>query len=73
VASAGMAQKLNEEIPQLEVPNWLVERLDRDPSAGVAFACDLVHQIRETGAFDGVHLIPVGRYREVAQRLESLL
>jgi methylenetetrahydrofolate reductase (NADPH) len=73
VASAGMAQKLNAEIPQLEVPNWLVERLDRDPSAGVAFACDLVHQIRETGAFDGVHLIPVGRYREVAQRLESLL
>jgi methylenetetrahydrofolate reductase (NADPH) len=73
VASAGMGQKLNAEIPQLAVPNWLVERLERDPSAGVAFACDLVQQIRDTGAFDGVHLIPVGRYREVAQRLESLL
>lgn len=72
VASAGMGQKLNAEIPQLAVPNWLLERLDRDPSAGVAFACDLVDQIRRTGAFDGVHLIPVGRYREVAQRLESL-
>jgi methylenetetrahydrofolate reductase (NADPH) len=73
VASAGMGRKLSAEIPQLAVPNWLVERLDQDPSAGVAFACDLVQQIRDTGAFDGVHLIPIGRYREVAQRLESLL
>jgi methylenetetrahydrofolate reductase (NADPH) len=73
VASASMGRKLNAEIPQLAVPNWLVERLDRDPYAGVAFACDLVQQIRDSGAFDGVHLIPVRRYREVAQRLESIL
>ena len=30
-------------------------------------------QIRESGAFDGVHLVPVGRYRDVARRLEPLL
>ena len=30
-------------------------------------------RIRETGAFDGVHLVPVARYREVAARLEQLL
>jgi methylenetetrahydrofolate reductase (NADPH) len=60
-------------IPQLAVPNWLIERLERDPSAGVTFACELVERIRETRAFNGVHLIPVGRYREVAQRLESVL
>lgn len=73
VASAGMGRKLSAEFPQLAVPNWLVERLEQDPSAGVSFACDMVQQIRETGAFDGVHLIPVGRFREVAQRLESIL
>ena len=73
VASAGMGRKLNAEIPQLAVPNWLVERLERDPSAGIAFACDMVQEVRESGAFDGVHLIPVSRYREVAQRLESIL
>ena len=72
VASAGMGRKLSAEIPQLAVPSWLVERLDRDPSAGVTFACDLVRQILDSAAFDGVHLIPVGRYREVAQRLESI-
>jgi methylenetetrahydrofolate reductase (NADPH) len=30
-----------------------------------------VAQIRESGAFDGVHLIPVARYREVAAQLEQ--
>jgi hypothetical protein len=29
--------------------------------------------IRESGAFDGVHLVPVSRYRAVAARLEQLL
>ena len=73
VASAGMGRRLSAEIPQLAVPSWLVERLERDPSAGVTFACELLGQIREARAFDGVHLIPVGRYREVAQRLEAVL
>ena len=45
--------------------------LERDPDAGVDIACDLVERIRESGAFDGIHLIPVGRYREVARRLEG--
>jgi methylenetetrahydrofolate reductase (NADPH) len=26
--------------------------------------------LRDSGAFDGVHLVPVARYREVALRLE---
>ena len=29
--------------------------------------------IRDSGAFEGVHLIPVARYREVAARLERML
>ena len=36
-------------------------------------ACDLVLAVRESGAFDGVHLVPVSRYREVAARLEREL
>ena len=71
VASAGMGRKLTADIPQLAVPEWLLTALGRDPAAGVEFACDMVAQVRESGAFEGVHLIPVRRYREVAQRLES--
>jgi hypothetical protein len=30
----------------------------------------MVHELREHALVDGVHLVPVGRYREVAARLE---
>jgi 5,10-methylenetetrahydrofolate reductase len=73
VASAPMANKLTASIPQLAVPNWLVEQLERGPEAGVEFACEMVSEIRDSGAFDGVHLIPVHRYRDVARRLEAVL
>lgn len=69
--SAMMARKLSAEIPELAVPEPLVRALDEDTSAGVDFACQMVRDIRESGAFDGVHLIPVTRYREVAARLEQ--
>ncbi len=71
VASPGMARNLT--IPGLTVPPDLVRRLEKDRDAGVDAACDLVVGIRDSGAFDGVHLIPVARYREVAARLERVL
>ena len=57
VASAGMARHFT--IPGLTVPPDLVARLEKDRNAGVDAACDLVAGLRESGAFDGVHLIPV--------------
>jgi methylenetetrahydrofolate reductase (NADPH) len=71
IASAGMARSLD--VPGVTLPSEMVERVERDPNVGVDLACDLVAAIRESGAFDGVHLIPVARYREVAARLERLL
>lgn len=73
VASAGMGRKLSADIPQLAVPEWLLSRLADDPSAGVDYACEMISRIRDSTAFDGVHLIPVRRYRELAQKLELLL
>jgi len=71
IASAPMGRKLADASPQLAVPDDIIDRVERDRSAGVDVACDLVAAIRESGAFDGVHLIPVSRYREVASRLEA--
>jgi len=68
--SATMARKLSAHIPELAVPDDLVEALDSDPDAGVDFACQMVNDIQESGVFDGVHLIPVSRYRQIAARLE---
>jgi hypothetical protein len=39
----------------------------------VDIACDHIRAIHDSQAFDGVHLISVNRYREMAARLESLL
>lgn len=70
VASAAMGRKLSAEVPQLAVPADVLEALEADPDAGVDLACGLVEQIRASGAFDGAHLVPVSRYREVAARLD---
>ena len=68
--SATMARKLSADIPQLAVPARLIEALETDRDAGVTFAHEMVDAVRESGAFDGVHLIPVSRYRELAALLD---
>ncbi len=70
IASAPMARRLSAEIAQLAVPASVIDRIERDRMAGVEIACDLITAIRDSGAFDGVHLIPVTRYREMAAWLE---
>lgn len=71
--SSSMARKLTGEVPQLAVPEDIIRQLDRDSECGVDLACDYVKSIYESGMFDGVHLIPVNRHREIAARLEALL
>jgi methylenetetrahydrofolate reductase (NADPH) len=73
IASAPMARKLSTDIPQLAVPDAIIDRIEADRSAGVDIACDLIAGIRQSGLFDGIHLIPVSRYREMAARLEAIL
>jgi 5,10-methylenetetrahydrofolate reductase len=70
IASAPMARKLATDIPQLAVPDAIVDRVERERDAGIDIACELITQIEASGAFDGVHLIPINRYREMAVRLE---
>jgi 5,10-methylenetetrahydrofolate reductase len=70
LASAGMAERLAAMIPDIEIPPALVEAVTTDRDAGVDAACAQILALRESGAFDGVHLVPVSRYREAALRLE---
>jgi methylenetetrahydrofolate reductase (NADPH) len=73
LASTAMARRVASAIPDIDIPRRLVDRIDTEPDAGVDAACEQVLQLRDSGAFSGVHLIPVGRYRDVAARLESAL
>ena len=73
VASERMAKRLRDEITGVEIPAELVAAAGRDPEAGIDAACEQVLALRDSGAFAGVHLVPVSRYREVAARLEREL
>ena len=68
--SASMARKLVADIPQIIVPSNWIDAVETDRLAGVELACELAHGIADSGAFDGVHLIPGIRYRETAALLE---
>jgi methylenetetrahydrofolate reductase (NADPH) len=73
LASVAMAHRLRAAIPEIDIPDTLVNRVEADPDVGVDAACELVIELRDTGAFAGVHLVPVSRYRPVAARLEQIL
>ena len=73
LASVGMAKRLASTIPDIEIPDELVARVEADPAAGVDAACEQVLALRDTGAFAGVHLVPVSRFRQVSAKLEAML
>jgi methylenetetrahydrofolate reductase (NADPH) len=66
-----MARRISASIPEIRVPAAIADKLDDDPMLGVHLACEQIAAIRDSGAFDGVHLVPVGRYREVAAALSG--
>ena len=71
LASAAMARRLVAAIPDIEIPSWLADKITGDKMAGVEAACQQIARLRDSGAFDGVHLVPVNRYREISARLEG--
>ncbi|MEV4097132.1 methylenetetrahydrofolate reductase [Streptosporangium saharense] len=73
LASENHARRLAAAIPDIDIPEDLIRQVAADRQAGVEAACEQVLRIRDSGAFDGVHLISVSRYRQVAARLEDLL
>ncbi|MEQ7004688.1 methylenetetrahydrofolate reductase [Actinopolymorpha sp. B17G11] len=71
LASDAMATRLRGAIPDIDIPDALIERLRRDRRVGVELACEQVDQIRESGGFDGVHLVSGVRFRQVAEGLDA--
>jgi methylenetetrahydrofolate reductase (NADPH) len=71
IASAAMARRLLATVPDIDIPDSLIQAIEADPDAGIDVALDLIDGIEASGAFAGVHLVPVSRYRQVAARLEQ--
>jgi methylenetetrahydrofolate reductase (NADPH) len=72
LANSRMASRINAAIPEIRIPSRIIDKLDDDPRVGVDLACEQIAEIRDSGLFDGVHVVPVGRYREMAERLRDL-
>lgn len=72
LASARMARRIVATIPDIRIPERLIDKLDDDPEVGIDVALDQIAELKDSGAFNGVHLVPVGRYRAVAERLKNL-
>jgi 5,10-methylenetetrahydrofolate reductase len=66
-----MAQRINAALPDVRIPQSIIDKLDDDPQVGLDLAMDQIETLRESGAFDGVHLIPVSKYREISERLRK--
>jgi methylenetetrahydrofolate reductase (NADPH) len=71
LASSRMARRINASMPDIRIPDRIVDKLDDDPEVGLDLAMEQIETVRASGAFDGVHLVPVGRYKEVAARLSE--
>lgn len=69
LASSRMAARVNATVSGITVPQTIIDKLDGNPDLGVDLALAQIEEIKDSGAFEGVHLVPVGRYKEVAQRL----
>ncbi|HZQ09100.1 MAG TPA: methylenetetrahydrofolate reductase C-terminal domain-containing protein [Anaerolineae bacterium] len=55
------ARMINENVPGLEIPEWVIERMERLPKEkhrdeGIAIAIEMVQQIREIEGVAGIHL-----------------
>ncbi|HWL66278.1 MAG TPA: methylenetetrahydrofolate reductase [Actinomycetota bacterium] len=71
LASSRMARRINATLRDVRVPDHIIDKLDDGKHVGLDLACEQIEAIKDSGAFDGVHLVPVGRYREMAERLQT--
>jgi methylenetetrahydrofolate reductase (NADPH) len=72
LASSRMARRINASLPDIRIPAQIIDKLDDGKHVGLDIACEQIETIKSSGAFDGVHLVPVGSYKEMATRLKDL-
>lgn len=69
LSSSKMARAVADAVSEVTIPESLIAALDADPDAGVDFAFSMMQGLQQSGVVDGVHLVPVTRFAQVAERL----
>lgn len=80
--TAGMAKFMNANVPGIQVPDWMIDRLSAAAEegkqkgvkglpmqAGMDMAADLIRQIREEKICEGVHIMAIGAEKNVPEIL----
>ena len=76
LVGAKMAAFMNENVPGIFVPQYLIDELVQAPkgkglSKGIEIAGRLIKQIKEERICDGVHIMAIGREERVPEILEA--
>jgi methylenetetrahydrofolate reductase (NADPH) len=71
LASAKMARNIASAVPDVQIPESLIKALESDADAGVEHALRMVDELRQVNVVEGVHLVPVTRVVQVAERLRQ--
>ncbi len=78
--SVGMAKYMKNNVPGMDVPDWIIKRLqgvDKKKAAdeGIKIACEQIAEFKETKGVAGVHLMPIEwehKVPEIAERAKML-
>jgi len=76
VIGAKMAAYMNENVPGIFVPQYIIDELTQAPkgtgvSKGIEIAARMIRQIKEEKICDGVHIMFIGREERVPEILEA--
>ena len=78
--SLGMARYMQKNVPGLDVPNWVIDRLKgvekkKQASEGIEICCEQIAEFKEMQGIAGVHVMPIEwekRMPEIAERAKLL-
>ena len=81
--TAGMAKFMNANVPGIQVPDWMIERLEAAAAegkekgvkglpmqAGIDMAAEFIAQIKAEGVCEGVHIMAIGAEHNVPEILK---
>ena len=71
--SAGMAKYMNNNVPGIQVPDEIIERMRKAEDKtreGLTIAAEFIQQVREEKICDGVHIMAIGAEENVPKLLD---
>jgi methylenetetrahydrofolate reductase (NADPH) len=78
--SLGMAKYMQKNVPGMDVPDWILRRLEgvdkkQQADEGIRISCEQIEELRKTPGVAGIHLMPIEwehRVPEIVERAKLL-